>query len=104
HTLACKALAIDPADVEANYLMGRIQEERGDAISARAAYEKALKSAPNDVATLLALGRVERKLGRPALARSYLRRAASRSRNSLEANRGLAEMAEEAGDLEEAAR
>ena len=102
--LVRQALEIDSSDIEANFLLGRILEERSDFPGARAAYEKSLANAPNDVASLLALGRVERATGKPDLARSYYRRAAGRNRNSLEAHRALAQMAEESGSLEEAVR
>jgi Tfp pilus assembly protein PilF len=108
-------LAKDPSDIEGNFLLGTIlvaKAERLDAgdparagilIDARKHFELALKNAPNDIPSLLALGRLARLEGRSARARDYFRRVTLHKRSSLEAHLALADLAEENGELEEAA-
>lgn len=103
--LARAALAVDESDIEANFILGEVLAKRGDVDSlaaARKSYLVALANAPDDVASLLALGRLERAQGKPDLARGYFRRVILQRRRSEEARRALAELSEEAGDLEDA--
>jgi tetratricopeptide (TPR) repeat protein len=105
-TLVRDALKRDESDIEANFLLGAVLVARGDPglhAEARKAFETALKNSPNDVPSLLALGRLARDDGKFDRARDYFRRVVLQKRNSLEAHAALAEMNEQAGDLEEAA-
>ena len=109
------ALQRDPSDVEANFLLGmivmtraeRLDAEdpvRGDLLKeARKQFELSLKNSPNDVPSLLALGRLARLEGHTDRARDYYRRVTLQKRNAIEAQLALADLSEEAGDLEETA-
>jgi Flp pilus assembly protein TadD len=113
-TLARDALKIDDSDIEANYILGEILAKKARTMEAgtlereetvreaRLHLATALKNDPNDVASILALGRLERAEGKTDLAHSYYRRVVLHRRRNEEAHQALAEMSEEAGDLEDA--
>jgi tetratricopeptide (TPR) repeat protein len=115
-TLVREGLARDDSDIEGNFLLGEILVRRADAMDAgtpahgaaideaRQAYHRSLANEPDDVASLLALARLERKAGKPDLSRNYYRRVVLQRRRSEESHRALADLCEEAGDLEEAVR
>jgi tetratricopeptide (TPR) repeat protein len=110
--MARAALAIDEADIEANFILGEVLSRRAQsceagsaervrlADEARKAYLAALANQPGDVASLLALGRLEMAEGRRDRARDYFRRVVLQRRWSLEAHVALADLSEESGDLE----
>jgi tetratricopeptide (TPR) repeat protein len=112
--LARQAVRLDDSDIEGNFILGEILLRKADRAGAGSAegmalmdearmrLRRALANAPGDVASLLALGRLELAAGKPTLARSYYRRVVMERRNSLEAHRALAELAEGDGDLEQA--
>lgn len=102
------ALAFDPANTDANLLLGHACEllarhgpDSGTLRElARQAYRKALEANSYDLATLLALGRLELTAGNAAAAVPWLRRALYVDADHLEGHLLMSQALEERGDLE----
>lgn len=106
-----QALRLDPANVDANMLLGHAYEALARAGQrdhpdpdllgrARKAYRRALEHAPSDLVTLMALARLERLAGEPEQAGQWLRRALYVQPDLLEAHLLLAEILDAQDDLE----
>ena len=104
------ALDQDPANVDANMLLGyacTALERLGDPDPslldrAREAYRRAIDSDPEDLGAMLALARLERRAGRHEQALPWLRRALYVNPDWLEVHLMLSEVLDLAGDLEAA--
>lgn len=104
------ALAIDPANADANMLLGNAcgllarHEPNGGTFlkRARQAYHKVLEGDSYDFATLLALARLELAAGDAAAAEPWLRRALYVDPNHLEGHLEMSRALESLGDLESA--
>lgn len=113
-TLVEAGLKLDPSDIEGNFLLGQILLQKAETMApgsgerelalgeARTALQTALANAPGDVASLMALGRLERAAGNSELSRNYYRRVVLLREHSREGHQALADLSEEAGDLEHA--
>jgi tetratricopeptide (TPR) repeat protein len=112
-----QALAVDGADPEAHFILGRVDEAEGKFADALKRFDRVLKEAPDDVAALLASGEVARRSAAAATAANdeagavaartealvRYRRAAMVRRDVFAAHLALAELEAEAGDDEAAA-
>jgi tetratricopeptide (TPR) repeat protein len=114
---ALRALAIDGADPETNYLLGELAAARGEFDLALLRFRRGLSASPDDVAALLSVGRVEAsraasfeaegRTNEAAKARAeaitHLRRVAMIRRDNYEAHASLAALEEAEGDYRAAA-
>lgn len=98
------ALAVDPASLEANMLMGRARQALADVQGARSAYLKALERDDSDLATLLSLARLAVENREPEEALVWLQRMLFIDPDHFEAHLLLSEVFEKLGRGEEALR
>jgi tetratricopeptide (TPR) repeat protein len=97
-----EATRLDPETPAISARLARAYEQAGRLERARQLYTRELRSNPGDVDTLLDLAALLRRMNRPAEAAEKLRRVLELEPKCAEAHSAMAELAEDAGDVDAA--